>query len=167
MKYTALINKKYYDIEIKGEDDDLMIFWEGKPVKIDYSLNKLNPFITMIINNNPYEILWKHNHKNFMININQSAYNIELNQGLKSNNIKKIKTSSLSREIISAPMPGMVIDLKALDNQQVNIGDPLLILEAMKMENEIRSPVKGIIQKINISKGDKVQKDQELIIIKI
>jgi biotin carboxyl carrier protein len=64
---------------------------------------------------------------------------------------------------IKAPMPGLIIDLRVSDGAEVNVGDPLLILEAMKMENIIKSPGKGTVRKVKVKKGDSVEKGQVLI----
>lgn len=64
---------------------------------------------------------------------------------------------------IKAPMPGLIIDLRVSDGQDVNAGDSLLILEAMKMENIIKSPGAGKVKKVKIKKGDSVEKGQVLI----
>ncbi len=64
---------------------------------------------------------------------------------------------------MKAPMPGLIIDLRVNDGDEVKPGDPLLILEAMKMENIIKSPGAGKVKKVKIKKGDSVEKGQVLI----
>ncbi|WP_422860361.1 acetyl-CoA carboxylase biotin carboxyl carrier protein subunit [Flagellimonas sp. S174] len=64
---------------------------------------------------------------------------------------------------IEAPMPGLILDIAVKEGQEVNENDPLLILEAMKMENSITSPRNGIIKSISVSKGDAVDKKQVLL----
>lgn len=64
---------------------------------------------------------------------------------------------------VKAPMPGLIIDLKVKDGDEVKAGDALLILEAMKMENIIKSPGDGVVRKVCIKKGDSVEKNQVLI----
>lgn len=64
---------------------------------------------------------------------------------------------------ISAPMPGLILDIMVEEGQEVAEEDQLLILEAMKMENIITSPRSGVIKSISISKGDAVEKKQLLI----
>jgi biotin carboxyl carrier protein len=65
--------------------------------------------------------------------------------------------------VIKAPMPGLIIDLRIKAGDAVKAGDPLLVLEAMKMENIIKSPGDGSVKRVNIKKGDSVEKNQVLI----
>ena len=64
---------------------------------------------------------------------------------------------------VSAPMPGTILDIKVTEGQTVKAGDILLILEAMKMENEIVAPVDGKVVKISASKGAAVNTGDALI----
>ena len=64
---------------------------------------------------------------------------------------------------IKAPMPGLIIDLKIKDGDTVAAGDPLLILEAMKMENIIKSSASATVKSVKVKKGDSVEKGQILI----
>jgi biotin carboxyl carrier protein len=64
---------------------------------------------------------------------------------------------------IKAPMPGLVLGLNVVVGQQVAKGDSLLVLEAMKMENLLKSTADGVIKKICVATGDKVEKNQVLI----
>lgn len=59
-------------------------------------------------------------------------------------------------QTVSAPLPGTVLAIKATEGQRVAAGEVVVILEAMKMENEIISPVTGVVRQIAISKGDSV-----------
>ena len=64
---------------------------------------------------------------------------------------------------LKAPMPGLVLDVLVKSGNTVTIGQDLLILEAMKMENSIKSPQDGVIDEISIQKQDKVEKNQILL----
>ncbi|MCD6559120.1 MAG: biotin/lipoyl-binding protein, partial [Palaeococcus sp.] len=65
--------------------------------------------------------------------------------------------------VVSAPMPGKILRILVKEGEQVKTGQGLLVLEAMKMENEIPSPKDGIIKSILIKEGDTVDTGQALI----
>ena len=67
---------------------------------------------------------------------------------------------------ISAPMPGVILDVRVSEGQAVKNGDVLLILEAMKMENEVMAPQDGTIESVSIAKGSNVNAGDVMIVIK-
>ena len=67
---------------------------------------------------------------------------------------------------VKAPMPGLVVRLEVERGQEIKPGQGLLVLEAMKMENEIRSQVEGIIDQIEVKPGEAVEKDEVLLTIR-
>lgn len=77
----------------------------------------------------------------------------------------KKSTGPVEGETISAPMPGTIVNVKVSEGQSVKAGDVLLILEAMKMENEIVSPKAGVVNAIHVSKSDTVASGDSLITI--
>ena len=70
-----------------------------------------------------------------------------------------------SSNSVVAPMPGKIIAIKVSKGQQINAGDTVLILEAMKMEQEIKSSITGIVSEIPVSEDDTVKKEQPLVIL--
>lgn len=73
--------------------------------------------------------------------------------------------ASAEGETISAPMPGTILDIKVKEGQSVKAGDILLILEAMKMENEIVSPKDGVVNGVHTTKSSTVSSGDPLITI--
>lgn len=66
---------------------------------------------------------------------------------------------------VKAPMPGLVVSVRAEEGQQVKSGQGLLILEAMKMENELRAPWNGTIKSVKVNAGQTVEQGQLLMVI--
>lgn len=69
-------------------------------------------------------------------------------------------------KVIRCPMPGMVTAVRVKNGDRVKKGDGLLIVEAMKMENEIKAPCSGVIKQINVTQGSMVKLNDKLIILK-
>ncbi len=74
-----------------------------------------------------------------------------------------IAPAPASGNAIVAPMPGKIISIKVSKGAAVKVGDVVLILEAMKMEQEIKSSLEGTVADIEIAEGDTVKKEQPLI----
>ena len=64
---------------------------------------------------------------------------------------------------VDAPMPGNILDIKVSNGASVKAGDVLVILEAMKMENDIVAPQDGTVASVNVNKGDTVEAGQTII----
>lgn len=72
---------------------------------------------------------------------------------------------SVTEGIIKAPLVGQVVSIKVNPGDSVNQGDVLVIIEAMKMENELRAPKNGVITEVRVVKGDRVTGGDILVII--
>ena len=103
--------------------------------------------------------------KAFIIRINNNNYNVQLKdrydellQSLGMDSLHDQKEAE-----IKAPMPGRVLDIMLCVGSAVVKGDGVLVLEAMKMENVIKSPTDGVIKKIAVEKGWAVEKGEVLV----
>ena len=76
------------------------------------------------------------------------------------------KKNKADNEYVKAPMPGKIIDVLVREGTSVLRGEPLVILEAMKMQNEIISPVSGTVVKVSALQNSNVMKDDLLVEIK-
>lgn len=105
------------------------------------------------------------NQRAYTVKINNKPYHIKITDDLDLL-IKEMGFalgSSKQIDSIKAPMPGLILDIHVTPGQSVKEGDPLLILEAMKMENIITSPREGVIKAVPINKGTAIDKGQLLI----
>lgn len=103
--------------------------------------------------------------KSYKVKVNNNIYNININNNLDQL-IKDLGFevgSSKKIDRITAPMPGLILEMTVKVGDEVKENDPLLILEAMKMENVITSPRDGTIKAISAKKGDAVDKNQLLV----
>lgn len=66
---------------------------------------------------------------------------------------------------VRAPMPGLVLLVEVSEGERVSEGQGILIIEAMKMENEIRAPVAGVVRRLSVSAGDAVERDALLCVV--
>jgi len=64
---------------------------------------------------------------------------------------------------LKAPMPGLVLDVLVKEGQQIKKGENLLVLEAMKMENNLKALSDAVVKKVNVGKGARVEKNEILI----
>ena len=76
------------------------------------------------------------------------------------------KSSGANSNAVTAIMPGKIIRVLVSPGQEVNSGDPVCILEAMKMENELRASQPGVVDSVNVDPGDAVDKGEVLITFK-
>ncbi len=103
--------------------------------------------------------------KSMIINVNGTDYEIIIKDkyDLLLQQLGINSKSSTTTQLVKAPMPGLIIQIMATESEEVKKGDSLLILEAMKMENVIKSPRDGKIKKIHIALKQAVEKNQVLV----
>jgi biotin carboxyl carrier protein len=122
----------------------------------------------ILVNNKGYNAtLVSHNpeEKTMVINVNGNDYEIAVKDkyDLLLQQLGISAKSSAAVNNIKAPMPGLIISITAQAGDEVKKGDGLLILEAMKMENVIKSPRDGKVKKVNVQLRQPVEKNQVMI----
>jgi biotin carboxyl carrier protein len=103
--------------------------------------------------------------KKCSVKINGNLYLLEFKDPLDVL-VKKLGLAAVSDQAVKevhAPMPGLVLDIQVKAGDTVEKGMPLLILEAMKMENVIKSPGDGVIKSVAVEKGAAVEKSALLV----
>ena len=105
--------------------------------------------------------------KNYTITVNGNVYEVTVEEGASTGAAapraaapaapKAAPAGTQGSVTVAAPMPGKILGVKASVGQAVKKGEVMLILEAMKMENEIVAPSDGTVASINVSVGDAVE----------
>ncbi|MGC3948184.1 MAG: biotin/lipoyl-binding protein [Chryseolinea sp.] len=161
---SAKING-HHSLEINIASSSLTI--NGNPVSVDIA--PLGPDRFHIIRDNKSytaEILEVNKQsKTVTIRINGSTHSVQLKDkfDMLLEQLGMTNGSSGRLNNIKAPMPGLIIDLRVTAGQTIQVGDSLLILEAMKMENIIKASGEGTVKRVLVKKGDSVEKGQVLI----
>jgi biotin carboxyl carrier protein len=99
------------------------------------------------------------------INFKQTDTNTN-NEKAKPKATEEVRIASPEGTKVKAFMQGKIIDVKVSEGQEVIEGQMLMILEAMKMENEIVAPVSGTVVKVVVNKNDNVENQETLMIIR-
>lgn len=166
----------------KNEIDDVLIYALFNQVGINFLKNRNNPdAFEPAPDSEPEPVAASINvassspsgeAESYRVTVNGTEYDVVVASG--SGDISQIApsavrsaptTPTVAGTAINAPMTGSVIDILVSVGQQVEEGDPVIIIEAMKMETEIRSSCNGVVQSIAISRGDAIRADQVLMTI--
>lgn len=155
-KYQLTVNSdsNYQSSELLGSDMDSTLVSTN-----NYHVLKNNKSFTSEITESHFD------QKHYVVKVNNNTYTVNIQNHLDLL-IKQLGFSiGTNKQInaIKAPMPGLILEISVQVGQEVHENDNLLILEAMKMENNLSSPRAGIIKSISVSKGDTVEKGQLLI----
>lgn len=149
LKNIIKIGKREYAIELR-EDEKY-----GVHVLLK---NRRYPVEIVRTKQNRYEILF---------NDISYTFTVETPFSLQRRKVLSASKGRSDKLVIKAPMPGKIIDVMARENASVTRGETIVILEAMKMQNEIQSIVSGTITKIGVRAGQNVMKDDILVEITI
>ncbi len=133
---------------IQNEDGSYNLIYENKSYHLD--------IINSEINDKTYTV--SVNGKAIDLNIKDSLDQMLDKMGFSNN--KKHSSGE-----IKSPMPGMVLHIDVEEGQEIEKGDTLLVLEAMKMENLIKAHANGIIKAVKVKEGDAVSKNQVLLVM--
>ncbi|QXU40893.1 acetyl-CoA carboxylase biotin carboxyl carrier protein subunit [Pedobacter sp. D749] len=162
--YKVKVNNQFL---FEVENKDSAFFVNGEQVQLDLSSIANNSTHVLYQNKSFNTELVELNkaNKTCKIKVNGNIYQISIEDQfdvlLKQLGLDNLAANKVSE--IKAPMPGLVLKVLVEENAEVKKGDNLLVLEAMKMENILKSSTDGVVKKILIKQGDKVEKNQILV----
>jgi len=148
LKHSIRIGKRDYDVKLKADEKyGTYILWKNRKYPVEIVRSRQNK----------YEILF---------NDISYTFTVETPFSLQRMMVLNAHKGKATAEYIKAPMPGKIIDVLVREGSVVQRGEPVVILEAMKMQNEILSPVNGTVVKISAKANTNVMKDDLLVEIK-
>ncbi|MBL0741843.1 biotin/lipoyl-containing protein [Chryseolinea lacunae] len=161
--YKATVNQKTFDIV----PDDGLFQVDGKPLAWDLAKISEGRFHIQVDRKgyNAEVVAVEKETKSFSFKINGRIYTVALKDKFDLLLEQMGMNSSAGAKVnhVKAPMPGLIIDLRVKEGDTVKAGDPLLILEAMKMENIIKASGDSVVKTVKVKKGESVEKNQVLI----
>jgi biotin carboxyl carrier protein len=162
MKYVTTIDDKEFMVEVI---DAKHVSINGKILGVDFASINGQPVYSLLIDEKSYEGYVYPDEKNWQVFLHGRLY-----QAFVEDEREKRLRTAASGEVVTegefhlkAPMPGMVVAIPLAEGQPVKKGQVLLILESMKMQNELKSPKDGTISRIRIKAGDTVEQKQALL----
>ncbi len=161
-EYIALSAQNKYQIK-NPFSEDVMINHKKSDIKI---FDDENGFTYIVYKRKKYlaEIVEKSQNKyTVLLNGVSYTFTIETPISYKRKKYLEKNRAGSKHELIGAPMPGKIVDILVEAGAKVKEGEALLILEAMKMQNEIASPVSGVVKKVYVRQNDIVNKEDVLV----
>jgi biotin carboxyl carrier protein len=166
MAFVAKLGEQTYTVEIEETGKGLYrvsvdgneFFVDGKKTgRTNYSL---------IVENRSFEIEVDNAEDEYRVLVDGRNYHVNLvdERRVRVGGVQS-DLQLQGRQRVSVPMPGKVIEVLVSEGDSVEKGQGLVIVEAMKMENEVRSPITGEVKEIKVKPGDAVEGGAVLIVI--
>jgi biotin carboxyl carrier protein len=153
--------------EVEWEGNVIAVSRGGERYEIDVSRNEFKPYIHLLIDNRSYLLSTSMNGDLVEVETLERGYKFEV-VNEKKRELERLglrKKKKIRKKDIHAPMPGLVVDIGVKVGQEVEQGQGVVIVEAMKMENELKASQGGIVKEILVSKGQKVDQNELLVVI--
>lgn len=162
MKYIASVDDQSFEIEIRPNDQVLI---NGEPVQADFQSVADQPVYTLLLDGESFEALVYPSDRGVQVLLRGRLFDFIVEDERQ----RRLRQSSGGAAIqsgeyqLKAPMPGLIVAIPIEEGQEIKAGDDLIILESMKMQNELKAPRDGVVNRIRIKPGDNVDQNQVLL----
>lgn len=164
MTYDIAIDGKSYRLELGQTEGRWSCRLDGREIEVDAVLARPD-VLSVRIGNQAYEVKCERVGKELHLWVGSVRYAAEVRDP-RSLRSRVHALDDHGPQKLTAPMPGKVVRILVAQGAEVEAGAGVLVVEAMKMQNEVKSPKKGTIQKILISEGAAVNAGDVLAIVK-
>lgn len=163
MKYLTTVNGQTFEIEI---NQDGRIAVNGQERIVDFRSITSNLF-SALIDNQSIEALVDFRDGAYQVLMSGDLYDVQV---MDERQQRLMSASSGFAEhqgevLVRSPMPGLIVEVRVREGQPVKKGDSLCVLESMKMENDIKAPKSGTVDRISVAKGDSVEQNRVLMVL--
>lgn len=162
MPYIVGVDSTEYKVSLDRQGNEFKGTINGKPIKVEVIQAEGN-HLSLIIDNTPYTVVFG---SDGSIIVNDEAYTTSVFDE-QMQRIMKATPEQLHKQeiIVKAPMPGLIVEIMVREGNSVKSGQGLLVVEAMKMQNEMPAPADGVVKKILVKQGQTVNSGDALIVI--
>jgi biotin carboxyl carrier protein len=164
MKYITTVKDREYIIQL---DQEGQITVDGRPYDVDFRQLSEGGLLSLLLDNHSFEAIVEERDQAWEVLIEGELYSVKV-QDERAYRLAKARGNLVEvtgdANVVS-PMPGLIVAVTAQEGQLVKKGDQIVILESMKMENELRSPRDGLVKQIFTEAGASVEKGQVLATI--
>jgi biotin carboxyl carrier protein len=162
MRYVTVIGDREFLIEIL---DERRLLVDGVLYEVDFDSISDQPVFSLLVDGNSYESYVYPGDEGWQVLLQGRLYQAVVEDERERRLRAALGSRVAEREEyhLRAPMPGLVVSIPVTEGQHVEKGDVLLILESMKMQNELKTPRAGTISRLKVKKGDSVELRQTLL----
>ena len=155
MAYIVTIGKKTFkvdieDINTKSGESSFHLLLDGKPLEATVVELDNPSHLSLIVNNRSYDVVKEEEE---VVTIDGEPYYVKVEDEIARRFAKADRGRHEEKLEITAPMPGIVVAVETKVGERVTAGEGVIILEAMKMQNELKAPRDGIVKKIPVKEG--------------
>ena len=166
MKYVTTVGDRTYTIEI---NDDHSVSVDSVAHRVDFANVNQQPVFTLLIDGQSHEAyIQEVEDGQWQVLLRGTLYAVQVEDERE----KRLRAAGgalsggVSGEFnLKAPMPGLIVAVPVAEGQPVKKGDNLIILESMKMQNELKSPREGTVTRVKVKPGDSVEQNQVMVTI--
>jgi biotin carboxyl carrier protein len=151
-------------LELERSGEGWACRFDGQEVHIDAVIPRRD-VLSLLVDGHAYEIKREQTATDLHMWVGSSRFAVELRDPRSLQSRQKTAGDEKGPKKILAPMPGRVVRLLVEENSDIEAGQGILVVEAMKMQNEIKSPKKGIVKKISTTPGAAVNPGDILAIV--
>ncbi len=162
MKYITTIEDKQFEIEVV---DDRHVRVGGRLLEVNFESVSGQPVYSLILDGKSYESYVYPGDEDWQVLLRGRQFQVKVEDERE----KRLKaaagggTAEGGEFHLKAPMPGLVVAIPVAEGQEVQKGQVLVILESMKMQNELKSPRDGVVSHIKVKAGESVEQKQVLL----